>query len=1327
MPDVTEGCDVKDNSGRPLGGEFRDARFAVDVLVALGRGLGLRATLYSVEGGTLGDVVVPASSPACGLQSVALVQLLGASQVLAIRRSAISDCCQRRASGTAEYCSAPRIAEFLVPVLTDGTVMAMLGSGPFLVEEPSRLSVQGTPESIQTLERVPPPLLPARMCLAEQLARCLELAIQSGSRRKWEAILGALERLITAKDSREAMGAIVDCVVPAFHAHGGSVMLYHAWPDPELVLSVHSGPAVVDRGFRLAQGEGLCWKAMREGRTVRVNDVSLAAEYRQCYTNTRSEMVTPVRLGQRMLGVVNIESDALGAFDPADEVVIESFASIAALSLARREVERDVHLFRVVTEALASTASLEDTLRTALASISSFMHSRLCTLLLRERGEERVHLRALYLRHEGEKEGDLWMPPGHPSIPIWNLSYVPGEGFTGSVIKSGKPAIISRPQVGQGAWLNKGRAMWRALAGEEKITAVAAAPMMDQGDAIGAMVLTNRTLGARTPYFSEHDLHTLATLAGLITPAVIRARTIAKYEHLLESHEMGLCLVKKPPEWDSRWKGQDLDQVTGTVPMVLTYVNPYMRKEFGEFNERHSLCYEYFNKVWCFTKPCPWCPVVEVFNGRKYVEGATHSPAGPNNFVRHFKSIARRYVDPLTAEECAIESTTDITDSVELQIAFARLAAPGLSEARAVLQIIAEALGLTFQATLGWVFSWEGAGWVFGVHFTYVGDEVAKRELQLLKGLRSMAEAGPSASMLTAYIEQRARSASAYRFDETKASMLDATAFDGLIGEVRFPNGTSLPKPIHDALGLGKPVRLMSFPIPFGTPTAIVFFAEGDGSLYFPSESDLPELEVARSRATVLCRRMERIGAMALDRVRQTEAMRKAEALVSELGSAMANPGVSLSEWFKDFIPGLLGAGGFSLFLVDQHDGKLHLASSTGVVGQDGKRHVPDEHERRATVYDVSPDCGLTGWVAYYRWPLNVAGDQFAPEALAAMFDADIKGHLEQELARRASAGSTVPAALVPPRWMGKYNDNPPGEHCYLGMPLVSADDTLLGVCRVSGKAAGAGGEFGSEDERIFGICCRILALAMQTRYRTQAEAWQKFLLAISHPLSDPVGMIQGVLRKVKREGEAQYAQKAWGYFRELEVLTGELAAVVMRMRNYRTGISDALKVEPQPEDRDLVRELDSYAQKWLLKHHDSTCTVPANATSRFSTDYTVLREVIVELLENSWKHRGDAAVGANIMIDCEVSLADGGGQSGISGVRTAVIRVRDRGPGIPHDLKERIFEPFYTSDLHKGAGTGLTLARLKVQALQGTIVESGFPMAGACFEIRLVELRKGD
>jgi signal transduction histidine kinase len=95
-------------------------------------------------------------------------------------------------------------------------------------------------------------------------------------------------------------------------------------------------------------------------------------------------------------------------------------------------------------------------------------------------------------------------------------------------------------------------------------------------------------------------------------------------------------------------------------------------------------------------------------------------------------------------------------------------------------------------------------------------------------------------------------------------------------------------------------------------------------------------------------------------------------------------------------------------------------------------------------------------------------------------------------------------------------------------------------------------------------------------------------------------------------------------------------------------------------------------------------------------------------LLENAKKHGGE---------DISVSLepSEGG----------VLLVVQDRGPGVPEDLRERIFDPFFRPPNHSegrdgGVGLGLALVRRIVKHHQGTVRCVERNGGGARFEVQL-------
>ncbi|BDT70101.1 sensor protein RstB [Comamonadaceae bacterium OS-1] len=102
-----------------------------------------------------------------------------------------------------------------------------------------------------------------------------------------------------------------------------------------------------------------------------------------------------------------------------------------------------------------------------------------------------------------------------------------------------------------------------------------------------------------------------------------------------------------------------------------------------------------------------------------------------------------------------------------------------------------------------------------------------------------------------------------------------------------------------------------------------------------------------------------------------------------------------------------------------------------------------------------------------------------------------------------------------------------------------------------------------------------------------------------------------------------------------------------------------------------------------------------------------LLRRAIRNLLENARRYTTGAV---------NVSLQQHGTH--------AVLRVFDRGPGVPAALRDRIFEPFYrlpgASETNGGVGLGLALVKSIAERHGGTVRCEGREGGGACFVIEL-------
>ena len=113
-----------------------------------------------------------------------------------------------------------------------------------------------------------------------------------------------------------------------------SALLFNALPDlnwagfyffdgRELLVGPFQGlPACV----RIPLDKGVCGAAARTGETQRVEDVDAFPGHIACDSASRSELVVPLKRGDTLVGVLDLDSPRIGRFDADDQTGIEAIA-----------------------------------------------------------------------------------------------------------------------------------------------------------------------------------------------------------------------------------------------------------------------------------------------------------------------------------------------------------------------------------------------------------------------------------------------------------------------------------------------------------------------------------------------------------------------------------------------------------------------------------------------------------------------------------------------------------------------------------------------------------------------------------------------------------------------------------------------------------------------------------------------------------------------------------------------------------------------------------------------------------------------------------------
>lgn len=100
---------------------------------------------------------------------------------------------------------------------------------------------------------------------------------------------------------------------------------FYLWKNDQLVLGPFQGlPACVTIDY----GKGVCGTAIKEGKTQLVPNVHEFPGHIACDAASKSEIVIPIFLEDKIYGVLDIDSPIYNRFDQIDQQYLEKFVDI---------------------------------------------------------------------------------------------------------------------------------------------------------------------------------------------------------------------------------------------------------------------------------------------------------------------------------------------------------------------------------------------------------------------------------------------------------------------------------------------------------------------------------------------------------------------------------------------------------------------------------------------------------------------------------------------------------------------------------------------------------------------------------------------------------------------------------------------------------------------------------------------------------------------------------------------------------------------------------------------------------------------------------------
>ena len=323
-----------------------------------------------------------------------------------------------------------------------------------------------------------------------------------------------------AADPPAALRAILEELVALFEATSGSIALLN--PDTgRLQIEVHHGLPPGTGEIALALGQGITGWVAFHGRPQLVPDVMADTRYIALRPEVRCEMAAPMESRGQVIGVINLDSDRLGAFTPADLDLLVRLTAEATAVLQRlwqlghlQGQARQLEALITIGQSLVSQLEARELFDTVTREARQIMNARLCALYLHDSGQATARLVSVARPAPPAPGGETTLPAG--DLPLEHC-------LIASVLHTRRQIEfqnVQSPEYGDVIDLPR----------DEPVHSLLAAPLLYEGEAMGVLGVFSE----QPHRFNNDEKRLLGALASLGAVAIQNSRL---YTRIFESEE----------------------------------------------------------------------------------------------------------------------------------------------------------------------------------------------------------------------------------------------------------------------------------------------------------------------------------------------------------------------------------------------------------------------------------------------------------------------------------------------------------------------------------------------------------------------------------------------------------------------------------------------------------------------------------------------------------------------------------------------------------------------------------------------------------------------
>jgi phosphoserine phosphatase RsbU/P len=334
-------------------------------------------------------------------------------------------------------------------------------------------------------------------------------------------LLRLADALNTTLDLNTLMHRVADMVRAVIDYRIFAIMLLNDRTN-ELWMRFQIGHTPEIERMRVKLGRGIVGQAALERKSVLVEDIRHVENYINANPDVVSELAVPLFVKNKVIGVIDIQSEHLGYFTHEHQRLLELTASRMAVAVENARlytrVSRQAQTLTVLNEIsreITSILDVDDLLERIGHLMKRVIDFQMFTILLwNERTQQMEHR---FSSRYGERV-----------VRQHNVKL--GQGIIGNAAERREPVLV--PDV---------RKDPRYVAENPETRSELAVPLIYKGNVVGVVDLEH----TRVNYFTEDHQRTLTTLAGQIAISIANARLYQRIHEEEQRMERDLDMARE--------------------------------------------------------------------------------------------------------------------------------------------------------------------------------------------------------------------------------------------------------------------------------------------------------------------------------------------------------------------------------------------------------------------------------------------------------------------------------------------------------------------------------------------------------------------------------------------------------------------------------------------------------------------------------------------------------------------------------------------------------------------------------------------------------------